>query len=50
MKSKSPVFKTAAGEARYLEAYERTLSLWPMPFEERDVDTEIHTFLNARGD
>ncbi len=41
MKPKSPVFKTAAGEASYLEAYERTLALWPVPFEARDVPTEF---------
>ncbi len=41
MKPKSSVFKTTAGEARYLEAYETALELWPVPFEERAVPTEF---------
>ena len=33
------VFKSAKGEADYLAAYDRSLSLWPVPFEEREVET-----------
>jgi hypothetical protein len=37
--SKKPysLFKSKKGEREYLEAYEKTLALWPVPYEEADV-------------
>jgi pimeloyl-ACP methyl ester carboxylesterase len=39
--SKKPfsLFKSKKGESEYLEAYEKTLALWPVPYEEVDVMT-----------
>jgi pimeloyl-ACP methyl ester carboxylesterase len=36
-----PRFKTEAGEARYLAAYEAALKDWPVPFEELDIPTAL---------
>jgi pimeloyl-ACP methyl ester carboxylesterase len=36
-----PKFKTEAGEARFLAAYEAALAQWPVPCEEIDVPTRL---------
>jgi pimeloyl-ACP methyl ester carboxylesterase/hypothetical membrane protein len=38
--SRSP-FKTPEGEAAFLAAHEAALKLWPVPYEERDVQTRF---------
>jgi len=38
--SRSP-FKTPEGEAAFLAAYEAAMNLWPVPYEERDVQTRF---------
>ncbi|MDI2099166.1 alpha/beta fold hydrolase [Ruicaihuangia caeni] len=37
----SALFKSAAGEAAYMKAYEETLSLWDVPYTSSFVDTEF---------
>ncbi len=43
--SKKPysLFKSEKGEREYLEAYEKTLALWPVPYMEADVKTSFGT-------
>ena len=36
-----PRFKTEAGEARYLEAYETALKGWPVAYEARRIETSL---------
>lgn len=36
-----PLFRTTAGQQAYYEAYDKTLSIWPIPFEEYDVSTSF---------
>ena len=40
MSSPSP-FTTPEGEARFLAAYDAALTLWPVPYEERDIPTRF---------
>lgn len=35
----SPIFKSARAEATFLAAYDKAMSLWPIPCVQRDVDT-----------
>jgi len=47
------VFKSAKGEADYLAAYDRSLSLWPVAFEERDIETPFgsaHAIIAGSGE
>jgi pimeloyl-ACP methyl ester carboxylesterase len=37
----SSVFKTKEGEKLYLEAYEKTMTLWPVKYEEVDLETDF---------
>lgn len=37
--AKSPVFKSAEGEARFLAAYDAAMELWPIPYQTRDLPT-----------
>jgi pimeloyl-ACP methyl ester carboxylesterase len=41
--SHKSAFKTAAGEAKFLAAYDAELKLWPVPYEEIDVSTRFGT-------
>jgi hypothetical protein len=34
-------FKTAAGEAAYLSAYDAAMNLWPVPYEEMDIPSRF---------
>jgi hypothetical protein len=34
-----PLFKTETGRVEYYKAYEKTLALWPVSFQEKDLDT-----------
>jgi len=43
MPTHSPVFKSAQGAAEFLAAYDAALSLWPVPFEHRDIATPFGT-------
>jgi pimeloyl-ACP methyl ester carboxylesterase len=43
-KSTNPVFLNKKAEQKYLSAYNNTMKLWPVPFEEKDIVT---TFGNA---
>lgn len=36
----APIFRSAAAQAEYFAAYDRAMSLWPVPFEERELPTE----------
>lgn len=36
-----PTFKSEAGRARYLAAYDAVLGAWPVPYEARDVPTRL---------
>ena len=36
-----PAFRTEAGRARYLAAYDAALAAWPVPYEEIDVATRL---------
>src|SRR5205814_3685659 len=36
-------FKTAAGEATYLAAYDAAMTSWPVPYEEMDIPTPFGT-------
>jgi pimeloyl-ACP methyl ester carboxylesterase len=45
------VFKTKQGESEYRKAYNNTLTLWPVPFEENDVPTRFgSTHVIASGE
>jgi pimeloyl-ACP methyl ester carboxylesterase len=41
--SKHTAFKTAAGEAAYLAAYDAAMKSWPVPYEEIDVSSRFGT-------
>ena len=41
--SHASAFKTAAGEAKFLAAYDTELTRWPVPYEEIDVSTRFGT-------
>src|SRR6185436_17933131 len=44
------MFRTAAGQARYFEAYDATLALWPVPVESSDVPTRVgRTYVHIYG-
>ncbi len=43
MTTQISVFKTANGEAKSIAAYERALTLWPVPYEEQDLPTQFGT-------
>jgi pimeloyl-ACP methyl ester carboxylesterase len=48
-----PAFKSEAGRARYLAAYDAVLAEWPAPFEEIDVPTRLgatHVIASGRKD
>ncbi len=47
------LFRSRSGEAAYMEAYATTLKLWPMEYEERDVETSygrVHLLLSGQPD
>jgi pimeloyl-ACP methyl ester carboxylesterase len=45
-----PRFKTEAGEARYQAAYDAALKDWPIPYEERRIETQLGaTYVLASG-
>jgi len=53
MKARSPIFKSAKAEGEFLAAYDAAMSLWPVPFEQRDVPTpygSTHTILSGPAD
>lgn len=41
MQSYSTIFKTPKGQAEYLAAYDRSLSLWPVAYDSLDVPTSF---------
>ena len=41
--SKNALFKTRKGEAKYIKAYNKSLSLWPVPYTEQDIPTSFGT-------
>lgn len=43
MSSQLASFKSSKGEAEYLSAYDSSLKLWPLPFEEIDIATRFGT-------
>jgi pimeloyl-ACP methyl ester carboxylesterase len=48
-----PAFKTEAGRARYMAAYDAVLAAWQVPFEERDVATRAgptHVIVSGPAD
>ena len=50
MTGPSSPFRTKKGEARYLAAYEKSMSLWPVPYEPIDVTGSYgRTHLNVSG-
>ncbi len=53
MPTHSPVFKSPAGEASVLAAYDTAMKLWPIPYEERDVPTRFgstHVIVSGPAD
>jgi pimeloyl-ACP methyl ester carboxylesterase len=42
-KSSHAVFTNKKGEQKYIKAYNNTLKLWPVPFEEKDIQTTYGT-------
>ena len=43
MTQKPSMFRTPEGEARFREAYQAALALWPVPFEQQDIPTTFGT-------
>jgi len=41
MRRVKPLFKSKRGEGEFYKAYDRTLTLWPVPLEEQDVSTSF---------
>ncbi len=41
MQTEIPIFKTEDSKRRYMEAYGKALELWPVPFEQIDVQTRL---------
>lgn len=37
----SPIFNSAKAEATFLAAYDKAMTLWPVPYEQRDVPTRF---------
>ncbi|MFZ5825770.1 MAG: alpha/beta fold hydrolase [Bacillota bacterium] len=53
MAKKISLFKTPAGEAEYLAAYEATMKHWPLPYLERQLETRfgtVHAILSGESD
>ena len=53
MKTHSPVFKSAKSQAIVLDAYNAAMKLWPVPYEERDVETnygQTHVIVSGPPD
>ncbi|MFZ5814645.1 MAG: alpha/beta fold hydrolase [Bacillota bacterium] len=47
------IFRSPQGEAAYLSAYRQTMQLWPLPYEERRLETTfgtVHTILSGEPD
>lgn len=42
-KSNHALFKSKKEEQKYIQAYNKSLSLWPVPFEEKDILTSFGT-------
>lgn len=41
--SKSALFSSGKGEAQYINAYNKSLKLWPVPYTEQDIPTSFGT-------
>ncbi|MDV6169946.1 alpha/beta hydrolase [Flavobacterium sp. DG1-102-2] len=41
--SKNALFKTRKGEQKYINAYNKSLRLWPVPYTEQDIPTTFGT-------
>ena len=40
-KSNSDLFKNRKEELKYINAYNKSLKLWPVPYEEKDITTSL---------
>ena len=50
MKKKLTIFTTSEGREKYMLAYENMFTLWPVPHESMDVDTQYgSTHINVSG-
>lgn len=43
MEEKYPLFKTESGELQYREAYNQLLAIWPVPYEQKMIETPFGT-------
>jgi pimeloyl-ACP methyl ester carboxylesterase len=53
MTAGSPIFKSAEAEAEFLAAYDAAMTLWPVPYEQRDLPTPFgstHVIVSGPAD